>query len=68
MFDCLMRASNGHVPAKFYEHDIRKFSNFLGKVAQTVESSTDGIEILVDGQAYSVSLDNGMVFVSKSGV
>lgn len=68
MFDCLMRASNGHVPAKFYEHDIRKFSNFLGKVAQTVESSTDGIEILVDEQAYSVSLDNGMVFVSKSGV
>ncbi len=67
MFDCLMRASNGHVPAKFYEHDIRKFTNFLGKIAQSVETSSDAIEILVDEKGYSVSLDNGMVYVSGAG-
>ena len=41
MFERLMRASDGHVPIKFYENDIRKFLDYLSKIAEQLVGQSD---------------------------
>ena len=65
MLDCLLRASSGHVPSKFYEHDLRKISAFLGALAQG-GSKLGEITVLLDGQTKTVNIDGGVIQVADA--
>lgn len=65
MLDCLLRASSGHVPSKFYEHDLRKISTFLGALAQT-GSKLGEITVLLDGQTKTINIDGGVIQVADA--
>lgn len=68
MFECLMRASHGHVPIKFYENDVRKFLDFLSDIAEKLVARVDSITVLNDTGQYLVTLDDkdGVVFVDRA--
>ena len=34
MFDCAAQASGGYVPEEFFAHDIRKVTNYFGRIAE----------------------------------
>ncbi len=57
MFDCLMRASDGHVPVVFYQNDIRRFLNVLGELAESMNEKEDEISVLSEFGAFNVILD-----------
>lgn len=65
MLDCLLRASSGHVPSKFYEHDLRKITAFLGALAQN-GSKLGEITVLLDGQTKTINIDGGVIQVADA--
>lgn len=65
MLDCLLRAASGHVPSKFYEHDLRKVSAFLGTLAQT-GSKLQEITVLLDGKTQAINIDGGVIQVADA--
>jgi hypothetical protein len=65
MLDCLLRAASGHVPSKFYEHDLRKVAAFLGKLAQT-GSKLQEITVLLDGKTQAINIDGGVIQVADA--
>ncbi len=62
-FDCILRAAAGHVPTKFYEHDIRRVTSFLGRIAQTVQTSSDQIILMREGRSQTISIDGSTIQV-----
>lgn len=62
-FDCILRAAAGHVPTKFYEHDIRRVASFLGRIAQSANVSSDQINLIRDGKSQTISIDGSTVQV-----
>lgn len=62
-FDCILRAAAGHVPTKFYEHDIRRVASFLGRIAQSAQANSDQINVIRDGRAQTISIDGGTIQV-----
>lgn len=62
-FDCILRAAAGHVPTKFYEHDIRRVASFLGRIAQSAQASADQINLIRDGQSKTISIDGTTIQV-----
>lgn len=65
MLDCLLRASSGHVPSKFYEHDLRKITAFLGSLAQH-GTKLGEITVLLDGQTQTINIDGGVIQVADA--
>lgn|GEM_PF-1533750 len=63
-FDCILRAAAGHVPTKFYEHDIRRVTGFLGKIAQNAQSNSDQISLLKNGISQTISIDASTIQVA----
>ncbi|MEO9651655.1 MAG: hypothetical protein ABJ226_07475 [Roseobacter sp.] len=62
-FDCLLRAAAGHVPTKFYEHDIRRVTSFLGGIAQSSRAASDQINVIKDGRSQTISIDGSTIQV-----
>lgn len=62
-FDCILRAAAGHVPTKFYEHDIRRVSSFLGRIAQSGLSTSGQINIIREGKSQTISIDGSTIQV-----
>ena len=63
-FDCILRAAAGHVPSKFYEHDIRRVIGFLGRIAQSAaRSSSDQINLVRNGRSQTISIDGTTIQV-----
>lgn len=62
-FDCILRAAAGHVPTKFYEHDIRRVTSFLGRIAQSAQTSSDQISLIRDGRTQTISIDGSTIQV-----
>lgn len=62
-FDCILRAAAGHVPTRFYEHDIRRVAIFLGRIAQAAHSSSDQINLIRDGRSQTISIDGSTIQV-----
>lgn len=62
-FDCVLRAAAGHVPTKFYEHDIRRVASFLGRIAQSGRVNSDQINLIRDGRAQTISIDGSTILV-----
>jgi hypothetical protein len=67
MFDCLMRASDGHVPLNFYQNDVRRFLEFLGELAESLNNKEDDITVLSEGGTYRVQLDEekSVIYVDR---
>lgn len=67
MFDCLMRASDGHVPVIFYQNDIRLFLDFLGKIAECINDQDEEIKVVSELGTFEVLLDDdkGIVYVDR---
>ncbi len=63
MFDCILRAAAGHVPTKFYEHDIRRVASFLGRIAQSSRATSDQIDLVRDGRSQTISIDGNTIQV-----
>lgn len=66
-FDCILRAAAGHVPTKFYEHDIRRVASFLGRIAQSVHTNSDQINLVRNGRSQTISIDGSTIQVSTGG-
>ncbi|NKW91941.1 hypothetical protein HGD87_05310 [Rhodobacteraceae bacterium R_SAG9] len=64
-FDCILRAAAGHVPTKFYEHDIRRVASFLGRIAQSAEASSDQINLIREGRSRTISIDGSTILVGS---
>ena len=62
-FDCILRAAAGHVPTKFYEHDIRRVASYLGRIAQSAQASSDQINLIRDGKSRTISIDGTTIQV-----
>ena len=62
-FDCILRAAAGHVPTKFYEHDIRRVASFLGRIAQSGTATSDQIDLIRDGRSQTISIDGNTIQV-----
>lgn len=62
-FDCVLRAAAGHVPTKFYEHDIRRVVSFLGRIAQSAHASSDQINLIRGGRSQTISIDGSTIQV-----
>ncbi|RQW71746.1 hypothetical protein EBB56_04770 [Halomonas sp. YLB-10] len=62
-FDCILRAAAGHVPTKFYEHDIRRVASFLGSIAQSAHSCSDQINLIRNGRSQTISIDGSTIQV-----
>ncbi len=67
MFDCLMRASEGHVPSVFYQNDIRMILDFLGELAESTDAEEDVIHVVSESGTYAVILDEkeSVVYVER---
>ncbi|UES52174.1 ATP-binding protein [Roseibium aggregatum] len=65
-FDCILRAAAGHVPTKFYEHDIRRVASFLGRIAQSVHANSDQINLIRDGRSQTISIDGSTIQVGTA--
>ncbi len=66
-FDYLMRAGMGYISQAFYAHDIRRVLNFLGRLAENGNTSNDGIEAIIDGKVFTVSVEEGNVIQASGG-
>lgn len=66
LFDFLMRAAEGYVGSKFYAHDIRKITNYLGCLAEIVSNSDQEINLFKDGGIFSISIDDGVIQVGAN--
>jgi hypothetical protein len=64
-FDCIVRAGGGYVAEKFYAHDIRRITSFLGQLAEARSSTSDKITLFYEGALRSVSIDDGVIQVSN---
>jgi hypothetical protein len=62
-FDCVLRAAAGHVPTKFYEHDIRRVKSFLGRIAQKAVTNSDQINLIREGRTHTISIDGNTIQV-----
>ncbi|MGC2856859.1 hypothetical protein ACM64Y_15410 [Novispirillum sp. DQ9] len=62
-FDCLIRAGYGHLAEDFYAHDLRRVTNFLGKLAELTSERDQDITLFLRGSMHSVSIDQGVVQV-----
>lgn len=62
-FDCILRAAAGHVPTKFYEHDIRRVAGFLGRIAQSGRVNSDQINLIRHGRSQTISIDGSTILV-----
>ena len=62
-FDCILRAAAGHVPTKFYEHDIRRVASYLGRIAQSAQANSDQINLIRDGRSQTISIDGSTIQV-----
>jgi len=65
-FDCILRAAAGHVPTRFYEHDIRRVASFLGQIAQSGHAGTGQINLIRNGQARTISIDGSTIQVGQA--
>ncbi|MEM5472933.1 hypothetical protein WNZ14_14460 [Hoeflea sp. AS60] len=65
-FDCILRAAAGHVPTKFYEHDIRRVARFLGRIAQSTKATSDQINLIKDGRSQTISIDGSTIQVGAA--
>lgn len=63
-FDCIVRAGGGYVAEEFYAHDIRRIVSFLGRLAETRKSSSDVIDLIIEGTSRSISIDNDYIEVT----
>ena len=63
MFDCITRASGGYVAEEFYAHDLRRITNFLGRIAERGSSVDDDLSLFLHGRMHSVAIDNGVIQV-----
>jgi hypothetical protein len=62
-FDCILRAAAGHVPTRFYEHDIRRVISFLARIAQAAHSNSDQINLIRNGRSQTISIDGSTIQV-----
>jgi hypothetical protein len=65
-FDCILRAAAGHVPTKFYEHDIRRVASFLGRIAQSAHANSDQINLIRGGRLHAISIDGSTIQVGTA--
>ena len=63
MFDCITRAAGGYVAEEFYAHDLRRITNFLGRIAERGSSVDDDVSLFLHGRMHSVAIDNGVIQV-----
>jgi hypothetical protein len=63
MFDCATRAAGGYVAEDFYAHDVRRITNFLGRIAERGSGSEDEVSLFLHGRMHSVGIDNGVIQV-----
>ena len=63
MFDCATRAAGGFVDEEFYAHDVRRITNFLGRIAERGESAGDEVTLFLRGRMHSVAIDDGVIQV-----
>lgn len=63
MFDCICRASAGYVAEEFYSHDIRRITNFLGRLSETISTKEEEISLFLHGSMHSISIDDGVIQV-----
>lgn len=68
MFECLMRASEGHLQSNFYENDIQRFRNFLNELAERQSRNTDSITVLSKHGQFSIDIDEENKIVYVGGV
>lgn len=62
-FDCLCRAGGGYVAEEFYAHDLKRIKTYLGKLAENLDDVSGSINLFINGQMHSVSIDEGMIQV-----
>ncbi|WP_404400712.1 hypothetical protein LG288_11580 [Idiomarina seosinensis] len=67
MFDCLMRASDGHVPTVFYQNDIRRFLDFLGELAESLNNDEENIRVVSELGTFEILLDEEKNIVYVDG-
>jgi hypothetical protein len=63
MFDCATRAAGGYVAEEFYAHDVRRITNFLGRIAERGIGTDDEVSLFLHGRMHSVAIDNGVIQV-----
>jgi hypothetical protein len=63
MFDCTTRAAGGYVAEEFYAHDVRRITNFLGRIAERGSGTDDEVSLFLHGRMHSVAIDNGVIQV-----
>lgn len=63
MFDCATRAAGGYVAEEFYAHDVRRITNFLGRIAEREGGTNDEVALFLHGRMHSVAIDNGVIQV-----
>jgi hypothetical protein len=63
LFDCTTRAAGGYVAEEFYAHDVRRITNFLGRIAERGSQSEDEVALFLRGRMHSVAIDDGVIQV-----
>ena len=63
MFDCATRAAGGYVAEEFYAHDVRRITNFLGRIAERGSKGDDEVALFLHGRMHSVAIDDGVIQV-----
>jgi hypothetical protein len=63
MFDCTTRAAGGYVAEEFYAHDVRRITNFLGRIAERGGGGDDEVALFLHGRMHSVAIDDGVIQV-----
>jgi hypothetical protein len=63
LFDCIARAADGFVAEEFYGHEVRRVSNFLGRLAERGVRSNESISVSIHGELRSISIDQGVIQV-----
>jgi hypothetical protein len=63
MFDCATRAAGGYVAEEFYAHDVRRITNFLGRIAERGSGGDDEVALFLHGRMHSVAIDDGVIQV-----
>lgn len=63
-FECVCRASAGYVAEEFYAHDLRRIRNFLGRIAEIARGDDSQINLFMNGQIHTISLDENIIQVN----
>ena len=63
MFDCTTRAAGGYVAEEFYAHDVRRITNFLGRIAERGSGDNNEVALFLHGRMHSVAIDDGVIQV-----